>query len=389
MGLTVRALGPNDRDQAWALGRLAFGGDPSQGPPDNLPADNGLGLLDESGRLVGKARLRQYDQWWGGRRVPMGGVAGVAIHPDVRGIGAASRLVRALLPIMQEHGQAVSALFPTAVGLYRPLGWELVGSLDETLVSARELRAAGDPVGVSVRSAGPEDVEAVHDLYTWYGQTSAGLLSRDGPEFSEGPDGMLRHDVVALAEGEDGSLLGYASYNRGRGYGRDSTLRVSEVVTRSGEAGAALVRSLGSWDSVVGQVSWRGPTDELSLILPGPVPAPSRVQPWMLRIVDASSAIALRGFAPAANVDAQFALVDPDVLGHDGAWRLVVADGRGLLERSDRTADLPLLHIRGLALLYAGAADTGLLQRAGLLDRPVPTLDAAFAGPRPRLLDYF
>ena len=389
MSFEIRPLTDDDREQAWSLGRLAFGGDPAALPPADFRADDGLALVDAAGRLLGKCRLRSYEQWWGGRRVPMGGVAGVAVHQDARGTGAASRLVRAMLPMMQERGHAVSVLYPTAVGLYRPLGWEIVGSLDETTLATADLRAAGDPVGVRVRTAGPADAAAVHELYSWYGETCGGLLTRTGPEFPAGPSGLLGHDVVALAEAEDGALLGYASYDRGRGYGPQARLRVWELVTRSGEAGSALVRSLGSWDSVAPTVEWRGPTDELSLLLSRPVPGSHAVQPWMLRIVDAAAAIAQRGFAPAASVDASFALVDPDLVGHDGAWRLVVRDGVGTLERDTRAGDLPLLHVRGLALLYAGAADTGLLLRAGLLDRPMPTLDAAFAGPRPRLLDYF
>lgn len=383
MNRDIVRLDDRHQDAVWALSRLAFGGDPAAPTP---PADPGVvtyGIEDGTGGLLASASIRSFSQWWGGRTVPMGGVAGVAVHPDGRGRGMARRLMRSLLPQMLEAGQAVSVLFPTAVGLYRPLGWEVVGSLDHTLLPTALLRDAGDPVGVHVRTAGEDDVEAVRELYRWYGETSAGLLTR------EGPAGVLSHDVVALAEDEDGTPLGYAAYDRGRGYGADAVITVHEVVARSGEAGAALLRSLGSWDSVAPTVRWRGPTEELALELTGQVPPPQRVQPWMLRIVDAEAAIGARGFAPAATVDASFALVDPDVPGHDGAWRLVVADGRGELERTARSVDLPLLHVRGLALLYAGAADTGLLLRTGLLDRPMPTLDAAFAGPRPRVLDYF
>lgn len=382
-------LGEQHRQAQWDLGRLAFGGDPAADAPAMSPADASYGIEDGTGGLLATATVRSYEQWWGGRRVPMGGVAGVAVHPDGRGRGMAQRLLRSLLPDMLEAGQAVSVLFPTAVGLYRPLGWEVAGSLDHTLLPTALLRGAGDPLGVHVRTAGEEDVSVVRDLYDWYGETSAGLLTRDGASFPRGAAPVLEHDVVAIAEDEDGTPLGYVCYDRGRGYGASAELTVWDFVARSGEAGSALLRSLGSWDSVVPTVCWRGPTDELALELDGRVPPPSRVQPWMLRIVDAEVAIGARGFAPAATVDASFALVDPDVPGHDGAWRLTVAEGRGQLERVRRGTELPLLHVRGLALLYAGSADTGLLLRTGLLDRPMPTLDAAFAGPRPRLLDYF
>lgn len=48
--------------------------------------------------------------------------------------------------------------------------------------------------------------------------------------------------------------------------------------------------------------------------------------------------------------------------------------------------------MRGLALLYAGAADPAVLRRAGLLsgdNRSDAFLQAATAGPAPALLDSF
>jgi predicted acetyltransferase len=107
----------------------------------------------------------------------------------------------------------------------------------------------------------------------------------------------------------------------------------------------------------------------------------------MLRIVDAPAAVAARGFR-GADVEVSFGLVDPQVPAHARGWRLVVRDGAGRLEPADG-ADLPQLHVRGLALLWAGAADADSVVRAGLLDQPLPALDRAFAGQPARILDYF
>ena len=84
-------LGPDDLAEAWQLGRLAFGGDPAAEPPTGPRASTSYGLRDDRGRLVAALRLLAYEQWWGGRLVPMTGVASVAVHPDARGQGLASR----------------------------------------------------------------------------------------------------------------------------------------------------------------------------------------------------------------------------------------------------------------------------------------------------------
>jgi predicted acetyltransferase len=380
----VRRLGPDDIEQVWQLSQLAFGY-----RSDEPPADIGhaWGVESADGRVLASARIRSYEQWWGGNAVPMGGIAGVAVHPDARGQGQASTLMRELLPVMRAAGQPISVLFPTGVGVYRPVGWEVDGSLDDTRIPTRDLRPARAPVDVRVRTAAVEDVPAIRDLYVGLGVN--GLLTREGPEFPEGAEAVLDHDVVALAEDAAGAAVGYASYARGNGYREGSELRVWELVNRTGPAAAALLQSLASWSTVASTVLWRGPTAELTGHVAGPVPPPVRRQPWMLRIVDAPAAVAQRGFPSATSVDTAFLLDDPDIPEHAGAWRLSVDAGEGALERMEAGSDLPRLHIRGLALLYAGTADVPALLRLGLLDRPAPGLDLPFAGHEPRILDYF
>ena len=382
--MIVRRLGPDDIEQVWRLNQLAFGYR-SDEPPDDI--GSAWGVEGADGRVLASARIRSYEQWWGGNAVPMGGIAGVAVHPDARGQGQASALMRELLPVMRAAGQPISVLFPTGVGVYRPVGWEVVGSLDDTRIPTRDLRPVRPSDDVRIRTAGVDDVPAIRDLYVALGVN--GLLTREGPEFPDGAEAVLEHDVVALAEDAAGAAVGYATYARGSGYREGSELRVWELVNRTAPAAAALLQSLASWSTVAANVLWRGPTSELAGHVAGPVPPPVRRQPWMLRIVDAPAAVAQRGFPTAVTVDTAFALEDPDIPEHSGGWRLSVAGGQGVLERVETVDDLPRLHTRGLALLYAGTADVPALLRLGLLDRPAAGLDVPFAGHEPRILDYF
>lgn len=381
--MTLRALDASDIEPVWRLSQLAFGYR-TDTPPAELRDMHGIDGPD--GRLLAVARVRAYEQMWGGQRVPMGGIASVAVHPDGRGRGLARDLMRGLLPVMRESGQPISALFPTGVGVYRPMGWEVVGSLDDTRIATRDLRPRDVPADVSTRSAGPADTVAIGELYAGLG--SNGLLTRDGPEFPDGADAVLGHDVVTIAETADGRPVGFSSYSRGTGYREGSELRLWDFVATSAAASAALLASLASWSTVAANVLWRGPTAELGLQLGTAVPPAVASQPWMLRILDAPEAVRRRGYPAQVTVDTAFVLADPDVPEHSGAWRLQVTGGEGSLERIGSADGLPTLHQRGLALAYAGA-DTRVLTRAGLLDRPVPGLDVAFAGQPPQILDYF
>lgn len=382
--MTARLLSDDDAEQAWRLSQLAFGWLDAE-PPTTLQGQTVVGL-DGPGGLAGMARLRSYEQWWGGRRVPMGGIAAVAVAPQARGRGVAATIMRELLVLMREREQPISVLYPTAPGIYRSLGWEVVGTLDDTRISTADLRPTGDPAEVQLRAAGSDDVESIARLYG--GQLVNGLLTRDGAEFPSGPRGVLEHDVVTLALSPAGEPVGYATYARGSGYREGSELRVFDCVGQTAAATSALLLSLASWASVARTVRWRGPTDALALHLACTLPPPITCQPWMLRIVDAPAAVAARGFPADLTVEVAFRLHDPDVGAHSRGWRLRVTGGAGVLEATD-AAGLPTLHVRGLALLYAGAADQSSVLRAGLLDRPSPALALAFAATPPAILDYF
>lgn len=372
--MIVRALDESDREQAHRLSMLAFGGDlrSASNPEDDPPPGPHLGAFDDSGRLLGKARCFPFEQWWCGQPVPSAGIAGVAVSPTARGRGLVRLLMDALLA---EAPAPISTLFPTAPAIYRPLGWELVASMDRTSVRLADLPRTST---TQVRDADEQDLAAIEALYDDRGARSSGLLVRRGPCFSVGVKSVLELDVVSVAV-EDGVVTGYASYSRGRGYSGDGELRLWDFITSTTTAAHALLASLGSWRSVAATVSWRGSTDDLALLVDRSLPGPTEVQPWMLRVVDPVAAVAARGFAPGTTT-ATFAT------GGQG-YRLEVADRRGQLTAVPGEG-LPEVSPRGMALLYAGVG-AGRLARNGLAERDLPELEEAFRGSQPEILDYF
>lgn len=368
--MILRELTDEDLQQSWDLGRLAFGGERGVVAPTPTTRRRAYGAFDQ-GRLVAKVALREYEQWWGGRKVPMTGIAGVATAPDARGKG----LVRQLLDLsLGEHGEPLSVLYPTAPAIYRRMGWEVVGTLDTTHLPIGLLPSTG-----SVRAATTADVPAVAALYDEVAASTNGLLARTGPSFPRGfPSGygaLLEADVVSVVE--EGPVSGYVSYQRDNGYRADGQLAVAELLALTPTAMIALLGSLGSWSSVVDTVVWRGKTDALALALGVTVPAPVEVQPWMLRVLDPVAAVAARGFGPGTWS------LPLTVAG--AAYRLEVADGRGQLTEGGGG---PELSHQGLALLYAGAS-AGVIVRSGHGSGDLSSLAAAFAGPQPEILDYF
>ncbi|WP_112730257.1 GNAT family N-acetyltransferase, partial [Micromonospora noduli] len=265
----VRELSTDDLDAAWELGRIAFGSAAERHASTTVavPGMSRYGAFDDAGRLVGKAVDLHHDQWWSGRAVSAADVAGVAVAPEARGRGVARAMLTGLLRGAYERGAAVSALYPTVAGPYRACGWEAAGVLRTVDLATAALPRHRPSPDLTVRAGAVADLPAVADLYERVARHRNGMLTRRGELYDFfAADRGLPGDGVTLVEA-DGELVGYATWQRGRGYGSDSVLTVDEALAVTAEAARELVGGLGSWASVapalrpcpleIGRGSWR------------------------------------------------------------------------------------------------------------------------------------
>ncbi|MEV4122771.1 GNAT family N-acetyltransferase [Micromonospora sp. NPDC049645] len=391
----VRELTADDLEAAWELGRFAFGSDPQRPAhaSDPVPGMTRYGAFDDTGRLVGKAVDLHHDQWWSGRAVSAADVGGVAVAPEARGRGVARALLTTLLRGARDRGAAISALYPTVAAPYRACGWEAAGVLRTVDLTTAALPRHRPASHLTVRAGTPADLGAVAALYERVTRHRNGLLTRRGELFDFfAAKGDLPGDGLTLVEA-GGELVGYATWQRGRGYGADSVLTVDEALAVSAEAARELVGVLGSWASVA-------PTlrlcpldgDAVSVQLPLESAREHERDLWMHRPVDVVRAVSARGWPAYARGVVDFHLTDPLADWNTGTWRLTVADGAAELARVDGDADLRL-DMRGFALLYAGAAQARSVAQAGLLHGAGATdptaLDLLGVGGPAQLLDYF
>ena len=136
-----------------------------------------LALLGErpvSHLVVHRWRLRVLGGPAGG--VPFGGIGEVATHPDVRGRGYSSDLLRRSIGLMAGLRQPLSALGTPIPDFYARLGWESVGradyalSLPATETATRDALSAGEPPrqepdDLDMRPFRPGDLDACIGLY--------------------------------------------------------------------------------------------------------------------------------------------------------------------------------------------------------------------------------
>jgi predicted acetyltransferase len=335
----------------------------------------------EGDLLLGRALIWPFRQWWGGRDLPMAGVAGVVVAPEYRGRGVGAALADATIARGRELGFVLSALYAATVPVYRQCGYEVAGaqyrlSLDPRLL--RELR--GGPI--AVREAGPDDAQQIIDL------TRA--------HYARGRDNGPKDDIVddlreELAEPGTFAYLADGGFVEYGWDGRD--LRVYRLIADDVDTARALWAVVGSGSSIAKTVhAYLSPDDPVVHLLGDGVLPDAQVNRWMFRCLEVAAALEGRGYPAGIEIDVPVVIDDAQVPDNCVAGRIQVGGGGGALVAGPPAAEAVRLGANGLAALYAGRP-TATLRAAGLLaggsDEDDTMLDAAFAGRPAYMLDFF
>jgi predicted acetyltransferase len=396
LGATLRRLTPGDFDAMTALGREAFGDLPAGRTPPTAERVFAAGRSSwgafRGDRLLARGVGLQRRSWWGGRGLATCGVAGVTVAAEHRGEGLLADLFRALLGEAVQRGDVLSALYPTAPGIYRRMGYELVSSYDQVEVATADLATVREPIRISTRRATVEDVPAVRDLYDTWAAAQNGPLTRRGPTFP-GTDRELLDDVsaVTLAVDDSGAIVGFLAWRRGVGYGDTAVLEVVDLLALSADGYRALWRMLGTFTPVAPRVRvWTSGDDPARLVLPAARWAPVERHPYMIRLLDVCAALEV--VPGGASREVTFDLTGDTVAGTDGGYRVRRGPDGTAAERVAPRAGRPTLTPNGLALLWSGAQNAANLRFAGLLTGPAESDsgldDLALHRPR-HVRDYF
>lgn len=319
--------------------------------------------------MVGKLGVWELGQWFGERRVPTGGIAGVAVEPEHRGRGIASALLRATLQSMRERGEALATLYPMNHTLYRRRGWEIGGTCPEHDVPIHVLAALPYPRrAVALRPARPDDLPALLALHDHVARHEPGNLAY-GPEFA--PRRMLGQPgrQEAFVASVDGTPTGSVTFVKEAG--RDGvewySLSVRHLAALDIDTELALWRLLASYQPLARTVRFVAPPQAALPHLLGE----REVRPagagwaWMSRFVDAAAAIAARGYPEEAAAEIELDIVDELAPWNAGPYVLGVKDGSGRLEPGG--AGTVRVTIGHLTAIYTGWADPALYARWGYL----------------------
>lgn len=330
-------------------------------------------------------------QFYGGRSLPMTGIAVVGIAPEARSRGGASSLLRASLEEMRAAGTALSMLYPATVPLYRRAGYELAGSRFEVKLPLRRLHLKER--GHEIHAIGPEDAAAVESLYGAVAQQRNGYVDRSpfiwarvrAPRFEPGEGYLCVNPATGAAEG-------YVYYKREESEEAPYALEISDLIALTPAAGLRLLTFLADHRSMAAAAVYYGmPCDPLLRLLPERGHTVKLFDHWMLRLVDVEAALAGRGYPAGLSAQVHLDVTDDILPGNQGRIVLTVSGGRGSVEPGGR-GDVKV-DVRGLAALYTGHATPWDVRLAGQLtaaaEEPLAALASIFAGPAPATPDFF
>jgi predicted acetyltransferase len=395
VSFAVRQLTAKDADAAWQLGFEAFGApSPRPGPATvDLPGRTWFGAFVDD-LLVGRMVDRAYDSYFGGVLVPTSGIAAVTVAAEYRGQGSLTPLFNETLRFARERGAVISTLFPTAPGIYRRFGYELIANFVTVELRTAMLAAVPRPAGVRTQRATAAEFDAVRATYDAWALEQNGPLSRRGVSFPATAEDFLGSFTgVTVALDSADRVCGYASWHRGEGYGEHAVMSVADLLATTADGYRALLAAIGSFASVTGRTKIDTSGDDLvRLFLPSLPWQVADFSPYMLKILDLPGAIGLRRYAPGLTTALHFRLEGDFLESNNGGYVVAVAGGRASCVRDKRETDR-ILTPRGLALLYAGVQSCANLRAAGLLSggdvEQDLDWDALFGGRQAHIRDYF
>ncbi len=346
-------------------------------------------LMHVAGNLAGGLNLHDIGQWFGGRRVPMMGVAGVAIAPEYRALGLSTTLMRNMLEESHARGIALSTLFPATQEVYRRVGYEQAGTFMRYQQPLHGL--PHNDRSLLVRQATATDHEAIRAIYTERARRTAGNLDRSTDMWNAtlGTHTAGVHTfVVTRGDEPEGYISLRQQYDRDE---QGKTIVVKDMVALTADAERRLLSFLASHRTTASSMVWAGPpASTLICHLPNPTCTVVAYNQWMLRIVDIPSALEARGYPSAIEGELHLDIQDTTCSWNAGRWILTVSAGRGDVRKGGHGA--VRLDIRGLAPLYSGYLSAEELLSAGYIEGKKEDLALSsliFSGPSPWTAEEF
>jgi predicted acetyltransferase len=349
-----------------------------------------LRLAYQGDTVAGGLAAVPMGQWFGGRTLPMAGIAAVAVAPEHRGTGVGSRLMRVTLSDLRDKGFPLAVLYAATQPIYRRVGFELAGY--RTRFQMPLAAIDGLDRSLTVQPVSQDDVASLEAIYTVRARQSNGHLLRSTffwQRIFQRPAGG--EPVQAYMILNDDTPEGYVVFTHEPGGAKMFDLVVRDMVALTQGAARRIWTLLADHRSSSESVRWVGPPNEPVMhVLAEYGATVSRWQGWMLRLLDVPAALAGRRYPANLRMTVHLEVMDPTLGWNDGRFVMQLSKGTA---KVDPGGDAKVrITVNALAALFTGYLSPWDLKRLGTIDGPddsLALLAQAFAGPIPWMPDFF
>ena len=394
MNIEIRPARADEMEQMGAVGAYVYSGSFGD-TPDNIIAQSNQPewtlCAFADGRMVSSYSAIPFTMRANGKAVALAGVSAVGTLPEFRRMGIIRRITTQSFADMRERGQSVAALWASQAAIYQRYQYALVTMQRSYTVDTVDIRfhdadaGAGDVQRIDLESG----YDIIKSLYIQFVADRMCYIHRAKPlwlhnvleERSE--DGPAH---IAICNDATGEPCGYIVYTVRAGRvdhpARSAELLIRDLVWLTPDAYRSLWSFVARHD-LVGRVRWQSaavddPAEEL-FFEPRLLGAQNREGIW-LRIVDAPSALATRGYDAEGSISIS---IHDDALApwNNGVFRLDAAPEGAEVSVTSGEGDIRL-GSKALASLYTGFRSARELAAWGLLEgstAAVRSADAVFA----------
>jgi predicted acetyltransferase len=401
MRLSFRTARPDDLERLIDLHTSAFP-DPrdrdararnfTRNPLGDLE-DLWLALAPDSGAILAHGFLFSLRAWFGGRLVPVGGIASVGVAPEARRRGVGTALMEHLHAMSLARGDAIVVLYPFRQAFYGRLGYAATSTYRRM-----HLCPASVPwtLGLGARPATGADRDAMKTCWKEAAARHSGMLERSERLWeARWTDERSTWLVVEGAAGVEGFLSWTVQQREPHAA---TTLVVRELVASTDSGMRSLWGLIGEQRGQVAEahvdIALDHPFEQALVDADGGRFGDAHVEHAlgevvagpMLRILDVARALEARGYAAEGFLALSVGAQDFQLSVRDGKGEVTSGNVRSQREAPDRAR----IHVTPVALAALAfgafgacpathAARLGWLEAKG--DRSLALADALFALP--------
>lgn len=392
MSIEIRPATASEMGQLGLMGAYSYGGAFGDGP-DNVVAtgtrpewtlcafDTAVRQADGQPTMATSFSAFPFTTRVNGNAVPLAGISTVGTRPEYRRRGLVRKIMTQAFADQYQRGQCLAGLWASQAAIYQRYGFAASGGLREYRIDTTDIHLHQDVAAMPVlRFEGTDALDAVREVYKQFIVARTGYLHRgkslwlDNVLAPPPEDGPAYVAVAGSLEAPTGYLVYTLRAGRVTHRARAQEICIRDFAWLDQPSYGALWHYLARHD-LVGRVIWsRAPVDD---------PAPDLfIEPRLLhtqdlegtwwRVVDAQSALALRGYDVAGSL--VLAIADDELAPwNNGRWHLDAGPQGAEVRATTAAADIEL-SVRALSSLYSGNRSAQQLANAGLLAGAPDTL---------------